>query len=155
MLTHRPTQQEDAAEKDSEWYRMGPHSDLHVSVKVKFLLKGRLSYVLFIGERVETPPNSSLQQSLQPLGFVHFLFSIKGPYAYLTLCHLELRAMGFDSGIWIDVAIMTDFLMFPGLNWSVLAILEQDSYLAHRYLKHWLTGLLVQLTSQLIILFVR
>lgn len=155
MLTHRPTQQEDAAEKDSEWYRMGPHRDLHVSVKVKFLLKGRLSYVLFIGERVETPPNSSLQQSLQPLGFVHFLFSIKGPYAYLTLCHLELRAMGFDSGIWIDVAIMTGFLMFPGLNWSVLAILEQDSYLAHRYLKHWLTGLLVQLTSQLIILFVR
>lgn len=123
--------------------------------KVFVKVKGRLSYVLFIGERVETPPNSSLQQSLQPLGFVHFLFSIKGPYAYLTLCHLELRAMGFDSGIWIDVATMTGFLMFPGLNWSVLAILEQDSYLAHRYLKHWLTGLLVQLTSQLIISFVR
>lgn len=70
-----------------------PHSDLHVSVKVKFLLKGRLSYVLFIGERVETPPNSSLQQSLQPLGFVHFLFSIKGPYAYLTLCRLEPWAL--------------------------------------------------------------
>lgn len=84
--------------------------------KVFVKVKGRLSYVLFIGERVETPPNSSLQQSLQPLGFVHFLFSIKGPYAYLTLCHLELRAMGFDSGIWIDVATMTGFLMFPGLN---------------------------------------